>query len=51
MALNRFLECKTLGEKLEFNNPDRALGLSGVGSVLFHMEEFELAARCFMKVN
>lgn len=49
-ALQKYLNCKFLGERLEFNNPDRALPFCGMGSVLYHMEEYKLAARCFLKV-
>jgi len=50
-ALQKYLTCKTLGERIEFNNPDRALAFCGMGSVLYHMEEYKLGARCFLKVG
>ena len=50
-ALQKYLNCKGLGERTEFNNPDRALAFCGLGSVLYHMEEYKLSARCFLKVG
>ena len=50
-ALQKYLNCKNLGERLEPYNPDRALSFCGLGSVMYHMEEYKLAARSFLKVN
>lgn len=50
-ALQKYLNCKAIGERLEFNNPDRALAFCGMGSVLYHMEEYKLASRCFLKAR
>lgn len=38
-------------DKLSSDHPDRALPYCGLGSVLYHMEEYELSARAFMKAR
>ena len=40
MALNSFYHSKSIGEKLSWSNPDRALPFAGLGNVLFRMEEY-----------
>jgi len=37
--------------KLPFTNPDRSLPYYGLGEVFYEMEEYELAARCFLKAR
>jgi tetratricopeptide (TPR) repeat protein len=36
---------------LSWSSPDKALPYSGLGNVLFRMQEYEFAIRCFLKVK
>ncbi|CAD8168648.1 unnamed protein product [Paramecium pentaurelia] len=50
-ALNKFLRVKFHTDKLQADHPDKALPYCGIGSVLYHMQEYELAVRAFMKAR
>ncbi|CAD8081559.1 unnamed protein product [Paramecium sonneborni] len=50
-ALNKFLRVKFHTDKLQAEHPDKALPYCGIGSVLYHMQEYELAVRAFMKAR
>jgi tetratricopeptide (TPR) repeat protein len=47
MGCRRFSETT----KLPFNNPDRSLAFFGLGEVLYEMQEWGWAARCFLKAR
>lgn len=38
-------------KQLDANNPDRVLPFCGIGSVAYHIMEYEWAARCFLYVR
>ncbi|CAK69928.1 unnamed protein product (macronuclear) [Paramecium tetraurelia] len=44
-ALNKFLRVKFHADKLQADHPDKALPYCGIGSVLYHMQEYELGTR------
>ena len=50
-ALYYFMQCKVLSDKLPYTNPDRAMAYSGLGYVLFSMEEYKMALRSFLKAR
>ena len=37
--------------RLDANNPDRVLPYCGIGSVCYHLMEYQWAARCFLYVR
>ena len=51
LALEKYMQCKTLSETLSLIDPDRALSFCGLGSVFYHVDEFKFATRCFQKVE
>ena len=50
LALFSYTKCFNHTEKLGMN-PDQALPYLGLGGVMYHSGEYELAARCFHKVR
>jgi tetratricopeptide (TPR) repeat protein len=47
-ALQKYIQCKSLVDKLPYSAPDKAIPYCGMGSVFFNMEEYEMALRCFL---
>lgn len=52
-ALQAFFSCRKLADtsKIPFNNPDRSLPFFGLGEVFYELEEYEMAARSFLKAR
>ena len=50
-ALNFYISSKYFSDRLPYTNPDRSLAYSGLGSLMYAMDEFELGARCFLKAK
>ncbi len=52
-ALQAFNSCRKFSDtsRIPFNNPDRSLPYYGLGEVFYEMEEYELAARSFLKAR
>jgi hypothetical protein len=48
LALGQYFACKSISDRLGFNNPDRALLFCGLGSVLTHLGQYRLALRSFL---
>lgn len=51
MALYSYFNCRNITNKLSWSSPDKALPYSGLGNVLFRMQEYEFAIRCFLKAR
>ena len=45
------MKCRNFTTHFDNNNPDRVLPYCGLGSVCYHIKEYEYAARCFLKVR
>lgn len=50
-ALTYYMNAKKLSDKLPYTNPDRSLGYSGLGILLYCMEEYELSIRALLKAK
>ena len=50
-SLHYFMTSKILSDKLPYTNPDRSLAYSGLGSIMYSMEEYELGIRCLLKAK
>jgi tetratricopeptide (TPR) repeat protein len=52
-AFQIFYNCRKFADtsRLPFTNPDRSLPFYGMGEVFYEMEEYEFAARCFLKAR
>ena len=52
-AFQQFYNCRKFTDpsKIPFSNPDRSLPYFGLGEVFYEMEEYELAARTFLKAR
>jgi tetratricopeptide (TPR) repeat protein len=48
LALAQYYTTKIISDRLAFNHPDKALVYCGLGSVLYHSGEAEVALRCFL---
>ena len=48
LALGQYAQTKLISDKLPFTHPDRALVYCGLGSVLHHMENSDVALRCYL---
>lgn len=45
------MNCKLVGDKLPYANPDRALPYCGIGCTLYNVEDYELSLRAFLKAR
>jgi len=45
------MNTKYISDKLPYTNPDRSLGYSGLGNLMYSMEEYELGIRCLLKAK
>jgi tetratricopeptide (TPR) repeat protein len=52
-AFQTFYSCRKFSDtsRLPFTNPDRSLPFYGLGEVFYEMQEYELAARSFLKAR
>lgn len=50
-AFNCFYNCRSFNEKIPYLSPDRALPYCGLGEALYNAEEYELAARAYLKAR
>ena len=52
-AFSCFYSCRKFADtsRIPFSNPDRSLPYFGMGEVFFEMQEYDLAARSFLKAR
>ena len=52
-ALSAFYGCRKFADtsRLSFSNPDRSLPYYGLGEIFYQMQEYQLAARSFLKAR
>jgi len=50
-ALKIFLNARSFMSGIAVDSPDRVLPYAGIGSVCYHVMEYEWAIRCFLKVR